>query len=277
MQRFERACIVVALRLREGSATISQKGRRDLAEKGSRRGMEISKLTSRVPIFPLFISVSLLVGWFIPGFYAWTDSDQSRPSPLLWKVPLWSAIAFAAFCVALPWLPIGAKPPSDAPRKPMRFSVRTLLMITAGVAVATALFAKFPLVLSGIACAGAYAYLIWLCVKTPHHRLAASALIGVMILPYAWVVGYDELDRLLPTLAIMIAGMPAFLPAAFLSQMIGQHFQESQWLAFLLTTAELLIGIWMIRLGAKRTIAYLMLVLLISAVGSLGFYMMCIA
>lgn len=239
--------------------------------------MEISKLASRVPIFPLFIAVSLLVGWFIPGFYAWTDSDQSRPSPLLWKVPLWSAIASAAFCVALPWLPIGTKPSGDAPHKPMRFSVRTLLMITAAAAVAIPLFAKFPLVLSGIACVGSYAFLIWFCVRNPQHRMAALALMACLILPYAWVVGYDELDRILPTLAVMIAGMPAFLPAAFLSQMFGQHFQESQWLAFLLTAVELLLGIWMIGLGPKRTIAYLLLVMLISGVGSLGFYMMCIA
>ncbi|MGB7343840.1 MAG: hypothetical protein WBD20_06490, partial [Pirellulaceae bacterium] len=81
----------------------------------------------------------------------------------------------------------------------------------------------------------------------------------------------------LPTLAVMIAGMPAFPPAAFLSQMFGQHFQESQWLAFLLTAVERLIGIWMIHLGPKRTIAYLLIVMLISALGSLGFYMMCIA
>ncbi|TWU46564.1 hypothetical protein [Rubripirellula reticaptiva] len=239
--------------------------------------MEISKLTSRTPIFPLYIAASLLIGWFIPGFYAWTDSDQSRPSPLLWKVPLWSAIASAAFCIALPWLPITSKSANDAPRTPMRFSVRTLLMITAGVAVAIPLLAKFPIVVSGIACAGAFAYFIAFCVRNPQHRMAGSALIACMILPYAWVVGYDELDRILPALVVMIAGMPAFLPAALLSQVFGQHFQESQWLAFLLTALELVIGIWMIRLGPKRTIAYLLLVTLISAVGSLGFYMMCIA
>lgn len=243
--------------------------------------MQIPKLASRVRIFPqvmsLLIAVSLLVGWSIPWFYAWTDSDQSRPSPLLWKVPLWSTLASAAFCMALPWLPIGAKPPSGAPHKPMRFSVRTLLMITAGVAVAIPLSAQFPFVLSGIACAAAYAYSIWFCVRNPRHRMAASALLACMILPYAWLAGYDELDRMLPMIAVMIAGMPAFLPGALLSQMLGQHFQETQWLTFLLTAIELLIGIWMIRLGPKRTIAYLLLVMLISAVGSLGFYMMCIA
>ncbi|WP_253159925.1 hypothetical protein [Stieleria tagensis] len=239
--------------------------------------MEISKLASRVPIFPLFIAASLLVGWLIPGFYAWTDSDQSRPSPLLWKVPLWTATASAAFCMALPWLPIGRQLSDRPARQPMRFSLRTLLMLTAGVAVAIALIAKFPLVVSGIAFAATFAYWIAFCVRNPQHRMAAATLVGSMMLPYAWVVGYDELDRILPTLVFIIAGMPAFVPAALLSQMFGQHFQESQWLAFLLTALELVIGIGMIRLGPKRTIAYLLLVMQVSAVGSLGFYMMCIA
>ena len=239
--------------------------------------MAIFKLTSRIPIFPLLIAVSLLVGWFIPDFYAWTDSDQSRPSPLLWKVPLWSVIASAAFCMALPWLPIKSKLPRDAPRTAMRFSVRTLLMLTAGVAVAIPLLAKFPVVSSGIVCAGAYAHVMWFLLRNPQHRLASLALIACMILPYAWAVGYEELDRILPTLAVMIAGMPAFLPTALLSQILGLYFQESHWLTFLLTAIELVIGIWMIRTGPKRTIAYLLLVMQISAVGSLAFYMMCIA
>jgi len=239
--------------------------------------MGISKLTSRIPIFPLFIVASLLVGWFIPGFYASTDSDQSRPSSLLWKVPLWSAIASATFGMALPWLPITSKSASDTPRTPMRFSVRTLLMTTAGVAVVIPLLAKFPLVVSGIVCAGVFAYFIAFCVRNPQHRMAGSALVACMIMPYAWVVGYDELDRVLPNLAIMIAGMPAFIPAAMLSQLFGQQFLESQWLMFLLTALELGVGIWMIRLGPKRTIAYSLLVMQVSAVGSLGFYMMCIA
>ncbi len=243
--------------------------------------METSNQAARMPIFQLFmllfIAASLLIGWFIPGFYAWTDSDQSRPSPLLWKVPLWSAIASAAFCMALPLLTITSKSANDTPRQPMRFAVRTLLLITAGIAMAIPLFAKFPLVASGFVCAGAFTYCIVYCVRNPQHRLAGSALGACMILPYAWVVGYDELDRLLPALAVMIAGMPAFLPAAFLCQLFGQHFLESQWLAFFLTALELVIGIWMIHQGPKRTIAYLLFVTQISALGSLAFYMMCIA
>ncbi|WP_283433041.1 hypothetical protein [Neorhodopirellula lusitana] len=251
--------------------------------------MSASKLVSRIPGFPpfslcslasvcsLFIAVSLLAGWFIPEFYAWTDSDQSRPSPLLWKVPLGAAVASTAFCMVLPWLPMQTNPIRDTPSPSMRFSLRALMMLTAGIAVAIPLLAKYPLVVSGIICAGAYGCLIAFSVRNPPHRMASFALFGSMILPYAWVIGYEELDRILPTLTVIIAGMPTFLPAALLGSTFGQHFQESQWLSFLLTALEIAVGVWIIRLGPKQTIAYLLLVLQISALGSLGFYMMCIA
>jgi hypothetical protein len=58
--------------------------------------------------------------------------------------------------------------------------------IATGDAVAIPMLAKFPFVLKGIACAGAYATLIWFCVRNPQHRTTASALIACTILPYAW-------------------------------------------------------------------------------------------
>ena len=236
-------------------------------------------LKNRSPtlIFAGLIAASLLVGWHIPGFYAWTDSDQSRPSPLLWKVPLWSAIGSVVFCMVLPWLPIKIERTKETPRSSMRFSLRMLLLITTVVAVAIPLLAKFPLVAAGIVCAGAFAYFIAFYVRNPQHRMAGSALIGCMALPYAWVVGYDELGRILPDLAVMFAGMPAFVPSLLIGGMLGQHFQASQWLAFLLTALELAFGIWMIHLGPKRTIAYLLLVVQTSVLGSLVFYQLCIA
>ena len=236
--------------------------------------MEISKLGSRIPIYPLFIAVSLLVGWFLPGFYGWTDSDQSRPSPLLWQVPLCSAIGSVAFCMALPWLPITIKPSDAAARPRIRFSLRTLLMFTTGVAVAIAFLVRFPLFMSGIMCAGAFAYVLAFCVRNPQHRMAAATLVACMVLPYAWVFGYKELGRILPDLAVMFAGMPAFVPAILLGPLFGQNMHETPWLTFLLTALELATGIWMIRLGPKRTIAYLLLVMQLSILGSLLCYML---
>lgn len=233
-------------------------------------------ITGRMGLSAL-IGISAIVGLSIPAFYEWTESDQSRPSPLLWQVPLWSAVISAAFCVALPWLPFSIKWPVGDSQSPVRFSVLNLLMITAGVAVSLSLLAVIPMVVTGCVFAGSFAYFVVFCVRSPQHRFAASSLIACMILPYVWLVGYDELDRILPTFVIMLAGMPAFVPAAMLSQLFEQNFRETQWLMFLATALEFSIGIWMISLGPKRTIAYLLAVLHTSTLGSLGFYMMCIA
>ena len=107
--------------------------------------------------------------------------------------------------------------------------------------------------------------------------MASAALLACMILPYAWVVSYKELDRILPAFAVMISGMPAFVPAALIGQLFGQNMRDTTWLTFLLTAMELTIGVLMIRLGPKRTIAYLLLVMQISVLGSLAFHMLCLA
>jgi hypothetical protein len=239
--------------------------------------MDVSKLLSRVPIYPLLIGVSLIIGWFIPWFYEWTESDQSRPSPLLWKVPVSMVIASVLFCLALPWLPIKPQSSSDAPQTRIRFSVRTLLIITAGIAIAIPVIAKIPLIASGILCAGAYASLTALGVRNSQHRMAAVALIGCMTLPFIWIIGYGELGRILPELAVIFAGMPAFIPAALTCRLSGLNMHDANWLLFLFTALEIAIGIWMIRLGPKRTIAYLLFVMHLSALGSLALHMLVLA
>lgn len=239
--------------------------------------MAVKMLPSRFPILPLLIAGSVFLGWHIPAFYAWTDSDQSRPSPLLWQVPLGAAIVSFAVCLALPWLPVASEHTNDVSRTRTRFGLRTLLLITTVAAIATALLAKSPVIVSGLLCAAAFAFLLGFGVRYSQHRMATAALLACMILPYVWVVAYDELDRMLPALAIMIGGMPAFAPAALISAMVGQNFRESFWLAFLLTAVEVVIGIGIVRLGPKRTIAYLLLVMQLSLLGSLMFYQLCIA
>ena len=239
--------------------------------------MEIAKLASRVSTFSLFIAASLLVGWFIPRFYIWTDSDQSRPSPLLWQVPLGSIVVSMAFCVVLPWLPIANQTSNKTSQQRLLFSIRTLLLITAMVAVAIVLLAKSPLLVSGIVTAGVFMYLIAFCVSNPQHRLEASALVASMNLPFVWIVGNDDPGRILPNLLVMFAGLPAFLPAALLGRLFSQNMHDAFWLALLLTALEMVIGIWMIRLGPKRTVAYLLLVLHVSALGSLGFHVLVLA
>jgi hypothetical protein len=94
--------------------------------------------------------------------------------------------------------------------------------------------------------------------------------------PVTGVVRYDELDRILPTVVWMTAGLPTFYPAALIGGILGQHFQDSQWIVLLLTAAELAMGTWLIRRSPKRTIAYSLFVMLMSAIGSLAFYQLCV-
>lgn len=239
----------------------------------------MNQFEKRLPalIFIIFIVVSLFVGWSIPDFYAWTDSDQSRPSPLLWKVPFGSAVASFAFCLTLPWLPIGSAQSSNVKRRPIRFGLRTLLMFTTIIAIVIGVLVKFPLVTSGSICAASFAYFIWFVIRHARHRMAALTLLACMIFPYAWVVGYDEFDWNIQMLAWIIAALSTFAPAALIGKLAGLHFQEIFWIAFLLTALELTVGIWIIRTGLKRTIAYSLLAMLMSAFGSLTFYQACIA
>jgi hypothetical protein len=66
----------------------------------------------------------------------------------------------------------------------------------------------------------------------------------------------------------MVSGLPAFFFAMLFGSLTRQHSQELGWLAMLLTSAELVIGVWIIRLGTKRFIAYLVFVLIAAIFGS---------
>ena len=225
--------------------------------------------------FVTLIVVSTVVGWFIPHFYAWTDSDQSRPSPLLWIVPLVAGLAASAFCCSLPWLPISFPKSMNEPESKNQFGLRTLLWLTTIVAITIPLLVKFPIFTSGVVCAVAFINVVRLAVQNPQSRLPALTLLACMILPFAWVIGYKELNRILTTVLVMTACLPTLFPAAVIGSAFGENFQETYWIALLLTAVELTVGIGLIHLGPKRTIAYSLLVIFISTISSLAFYQLC--
>ena len=97
-----------------------------------------------------------------------------------------------------------------------------------------------------------------------------------MLFPYVWIIAYDEVDRLLPEIYQWVPGMPAFFPGMFMNSLLDLGFQ-SAWPAVLLTAMELGIGIWLIQLGPKRTLAYLLFVALTASMGSLVFHALCLA
>ncbi len=165
---------------------------------------------------------------------------------------------------------------TGGPTIPTQFGLRSLLVITAAMAITIPCFVKFPHYSANIVCAGVFAYLVRSCWSIPAKRVAAATLVACMILPFAWVVFYEELDRILPWLIENFAGLPTFYAAAWSAALLGLDIRNSPWIAPLMTAAELAIAIWLIRLGPKRTIAYLTFVMILSAMGSLVFYQWCI-
>lgn len=230
--------------------------------------MEISKRFASLPIFLMLIAVSFLFGWFIPAFYDWTGSDQSRPSPLIGQTA-WgmTAVALIVWSV-LPWLPIADASQETEPAVRVRFKLRTLFAVTGVAALVIAAITRIPTLVSGGLCVITLCYVVRHWILHPRHRLPITALLACMFLPFVWIVGYRELSNILPTILWAAPGLPSVLPMMIIGRWVGQHGEELFWLSTLLTSAEIVIGVWMIRLGPRRTIAYLVLVLLISTFGS---------
>ena len=238
---------------------------------GLLRSMDEGKLIPKRVVFPLLIVVSFSIGWNIPAFYDWTGSEQNRISPLVWQTGLLLIAGVTVGWAALPWIPVehDVQPKSQTAR--LRFKISTLLGTTAAFAVVIAMLMKFPMVISGILCATAFGHAVWFARLHRQYRLQTAALFACMSLPYVWVVNYDELESILPAVLWMASGLPGLVPAGLIAVPTGNRLHDTQWLSVLLTGTELSIGIWMIRRGPRRSIAYFLFVLLLSVIGSFGF------
>ncbi|QDS87864.1 hypothetical protein EC9_20470 [Rosistilla ulvae] len=224
--------------------------------------------------YALLVVLAGLLGWAIPWFYQWTESDQSRMSPLVGQFALALAIAGVTACCSLPWLPLRSDP---APSPTVRFQTRTLLLITTLVAIGFAGMLHFPMAISLLLCGATYLHLLWFVVRYRPYRWAAAAMLGCMDLPFAWVASDGNLIAIGQALLGLIAGLPMLLPAGFIASGLGHNFHDLAWLPVLLTVGQLFLGTWIIRLGTKPTIAYLIASLLISLFGSFCFHAMVLA
>ncbi|KAA5539463.1 hypothetical protein FYK55_24325 [Roseiconus nitratireducens] len=209
---------------------------------------------------------SAIGGWLVPAFYDWTGSDQSRPSPLMWQVPLGMVVAAMLLCLILPWIRIRGWSENVA-KQPTQFNLRSVMLLTAVIAFAIGL--RYPRGVSIAAHLTVLATTLRWAVAHPTYRLAVAALLGCMFLPFIWLLGDREIDAFLPVLFSIAVGAPGILPMALTSSLFGMNPNEATWLAILFTAAEIAIGTCFIRGGAKRTIAYIVFVVLGSLMGSL--------
>ncbi|WP_145095554.1 hypothetical protein [Rosistilla carotiformis] len=240
--------------------------------------MENFKCFSRDRIYLLLIGVSGLAGWGIPRFYQWTESDQSRMSPLVGQFAVGLTIVAVAICSCLPLVTIQSDT-SVQGRGPVRFQLRSLFLWTTALAIGLAGLMRFPMAVSGAVCGAAYLHFIWFFARQPQHRWGAAALVGCMTLPYAWIADPSGTNGIHVgwILLWVAAGMPMLLPAGFIAGWLGHNVNDVAWLAILMTAGQLVIGTWIIRLGPKRTIAYLIVSLVISLFGSFCLHAMVLA
>ena len=127
---------------------------------------------------------------------------------------------------------------------------------------------KFPMAVSGVLCAIAFCHVVRFWILYQHYRWQTAALLACMCLPYFWIIAFEELDEVFPAILWIVSGMPAFFPTCLIGYLVGQNSHDVMWLAVLLTGVEMVVGTWIIPLGPRRTIAYLVLVLLMSMFGS---------
>ncbi len=235
--------------------------------------METKQRSFRTPACLLLIFTSGLVGSLIPSFYRWTDSDQSRPSPLLWQVPLGGALVSLGIGCALPWLPIRRREveglPDDPSHSPHQFGIRRILIGTTVVAVVAALLMKWPYFATTIiSLASLYRFGHHL-YQWKHRWIEPCALLACMLLPFAWVV-LDAPSYLSKSEALgMLPVVPGLVPSLLLGRFIEANVQDQSWLPCLISSMQLLLGLWLIELGPRRAIAYMLAMQVMSGFGSL--------
>lgn len=224
-----------------------------------------------------------VIGIFLPAYYDWSGADQSRPSP-------WIPFAFAVLgvVVALSYLVLGLlhfywRIPSAAAIKngwyPLVFAVGVVGVLSAlqantiqSGAIQSSGLRTLVLILSFIAWG---VVVIWGCYQAYQHarlRWALAALLVSCYGPLLWIfVGkYSQYTSLL---AIpFLVGAPLLVPTGFLGMVLGVNLQELMWLANGLTTIAIAVGLAFMHLGEKRALGYTLLLLVISAAGSMAFH-----
>jgi hypothetical protein len=224
------------------------------------------RLFSEIPINLALIATSVVVGRFIPAYYDWTDSDQSRPSPLIIPTAIGLLLCAVILFIALPWLPIKSNAESTDHAGKFRFEIRAIVIVTTLVAVLVAIFPAISLITFGFFCyAVALVCLLRFWLTQSRFRWRAVSMMACMYLPFAWLVSFTgSLNSGIQMLS-MSAGLPAFLPTALTGELQSERMAGVAWM---FTGLEIILGLWIIRQGARWSIAYSILALLISVFGS---------
>ena len=182
----------------------------------------------------------------------------------------WGLVVAAIIVWAvLPWVPCAEEMPRTDRTLRLRFTTRTMFRVTTGIACFLALAMTFPRMAGGGIWAIAFCHVVWFWSRFPQSRWQTIVLLACMWLPLAWFIAWFQATS--EFLWISAAG-PALFPVVYVGSWFWKNPHDVMWLAVLFTGAEMTIGTWMIRLGPRLTMAYLVFLLLISTFGSFVLY-----
>jgi hypothetical protein len=231
--------------------------------------------------FALLFIGTLVIGLMVPTFYDWSGADQSRSSPAAER-GFYIGIGFALITLlALPWLPIKLWPAelsnrqeesdSGVEQNPGRFqfNVRTLLLAMSAVAFTIVGLGNYRLESIMLLVCTSLVLSMWVVTHRLSWKWQGASLFACMYFPWAWTLVHRSFlkDGDASTLYLAV-GFPGFLPVLFAGGYFGHRVDESPWILVALTVILFAIGFWMIRLGPKRTIAWMILVFCSSFLGS---------
>lgn len=230
--------------------------------------------------FGILLVGILIIGLMIPTFYEWSGADQNRSSPQTVRTLRLVAVFLLIFLLALPWIP-SKRPveikadldadadPTPGPRR-FQFNVRTLLIAMSLVAVAIVALGSYRLDFCVLLIIASLAFCMWSVTHCLSWKWQMATLVGCMYFPWAWAFIDKSIHKNLDwNMLIAAFGLPSFVPSMFLARLVDRRIEDSPWILIVLTAIELAIGFWMIRLGPKRTIVWMIAVVCCSLLGSM--------
>jgi len=218
--------------------------------------------------FPGLLLGCFVVGWTLPTFYEWTDSNQGRPAPELVQAA-WSLVGFGILSwFVIPWLPMEAAAAKDK-NNPFQFNLRWLFTITTFTAILIAGISNGPVAFCCLLWVVAFVGASLMVAKELSWKWQLFALLACMYFPYVWVLVWKTFKNVSWTTLVAAIGLPACLPGAVLASAFGKHPDQVIWLYILLTAVEIAIGFWLIRRGPRHATAYLVFAMLMSIYGSM--------
>jgi hypothetical protein len=231
--------------------------------------METLKRNRETLVFLSFIVVSAVAGWGVPWSFEWSNTQQGQVYPRIIRLGIVLMAVGIALCFLLPRLLL-PRQTSELDKQPpiwFRFTMRRVMVAMALTVIWVGSSPQLDVAVCRFNFIGMFCYAGWLLRHNQADRWAVVALFSCMFLPYLWLAFDRSLMRMLETPAVII-GFPAFVPQLLIGVVIGQRTVEWFWMGALLTAIQMRVGFWMIQLGPKPTIAFLVYSLVASLLGS---------